>query len=137
MKKYSPDETLFIPVMLCSYVIFIVYLTFCFYCNFELLIKFSITNIIRLIALFHLWIIKTHGVWTKWTILSRTAWQKLFRWRSTIPPKRYLIYVEVRSHLGGMNQFSHKRFVFTKQNIRFCRNFTQLRRLTWFIWFFS
>ena len=58
MKKYSPDETLFIPVMLCSYVIFIVYLTFCFYCNFELLIKFSITNIIRLIALFHLWTIK-------------------------------------------------------------------------------
>ena len=33
-----------------------------------------------------------------------------------------LIYVEV-------NQFSYKRFVFTKRNIPFCRDLTQVRRL--------
>ena len=65
------------------------------------------------------------------------ARQKLFTWRKIIPPKRDLIYVGVRSHLGGMNQFSYKRFVFTKRNIPFCRELTQVRRLIWVGWFFS
>ena len=36
-----------------------------------------------------------------------------------------------------MTAFSCKRFVFTKQNTPFCRNLTQVRRLTWERWFFS
>ena len=51
-----------------------------------------------------------------------------------IPPKWDLIYVEAKSHLGGINQFSCKRFVFTKWNIPFCRDLTQVRRLTWVEW---
>ena len=51
-----------------------------------------------------------------------------------IPRKWDLIYVEAKSHLGGMNQFSCKRFVFTKWNIPFCRDLTQVRRLTWVEW---
>ena len=40
-------------LILSSYVTLIVYLSFCFYFNFELLIRFSITNFIRRIAFFH------------------------------------------------------------------------------------
>ena len=54
-----------------------------------------------------------------------------------ISPKWGLIYVEVRSHLGGMNQFSYKRFAFTKRDIPFCWDLSQVRRLTWVGWLFS
>ena len=36
-----------------------------------------------------------------------------------------------------MNPFSYKRFVFTKRNTPFCRDLSQVRRLTSVIWFFS
>ena len=37
--------------------------------------------------------------------------EKLFTWRKNILPKWDLIFVEVRSHLDGMNQFSYKKLV--------------------------
>ena len=45
-----------------------------------------------------------------------------------IPPKWDLLCVQVISHLGGVNPFSYKRFIFTKWNIPFCRDLTQVRR---------
>ena len=114
---------------------FIVYLSFSFYFNFRLLVRFSITNFISWIALFHRIIIKNpESTLNEQFCLGGTARQKLFTWRKIIPPKWDLIYVEVISHLGGTNQFSYKRFVFTKQNIPFCRDLTQMRRLTWLGW---
>ena len=64
-------------------------------------------------------------------ILDGASQQKLFIWRKTIPCRWDLFYVEVISHLVGMNQFSYKQYVFTKQNIPFCQDLTQVRHLTW------
>ena len=69
--------------------------------------------------------------------LNVTAPQKLFTWRKIIPRKWDLTCVEVRSHLGGMNPFSYKRFVLTKWNTSFCQDLTRVRRLTWVEWLFS
>ena len=91
----------------------------------------------RWIALFYLIIIKIN--WVKLNALSclgGTARQKLLTWRKIIPPKWDLIYVEVRSHLGRMNQFSYKRFVFTRRIIPLCRDLAKVRRRTWVVWFF-
>ena len=63
--------------------------------------------------------------------------KKLFPWRKIIPPRLDLICIEVWSHLSGTNPFSYKGFVFTKWNTPFCRDLTQVRRLTWVVWFFS
>ena len=60
---------------------------------------------------------------TTWTIpLDWTARQGLFTWRKTT-------CVGLRSHLGGMNPFSCKRFVFTKWNTPICRGLTEARSL--------
>ena len=97
-----------------------------------------ITNFAGWIALFHRIILKTNrSELIEQSCLGGTASQKLFTWRKIIPPTWELIYVEVRSQLSGMNQFSYKRFVFTKRNIPFCRELTQMRRLIWVGWFFS
>ena len=45
--------------------------------------------------------------------------------------------LEVRSHMGGMNLFSYERFAFTIWNTPFCRDLTQVKRLTLVGWFFS
>ena len=81
---------------------------------------------------------KNKPVWTNWAILSR--WDSLAK--TVYMEKNHPTYVrshlcEVRSQLRGMNQFSYKRFVFTKRNIPFCRELTQVRRLIWLGWFFS
>ena len=97
-----------------------------------------ITNFVGWIALFHRIILKTNrSELIEQSCLGETALQKLFTWRKIIPPTWDLIYVEVRFQLGGMNQFSYKRFVFTKWNIPFWRELTQVRRLIWVGWFFS
>ena len=69
--------------------------------------------------------------------LGRTAWKKLFIWRIIIPPKWDLTCVDVRSQLGEMNPFSYKRFALAKWNTPFCRDLTQVRRISWVGWFFS
>ena len=86
--------------------------------------------------MFYLIIIKTESKLNAQSCLGGTARQKLLIWRKIIPPKLDLIYLEVRSHLGGMNQFSYKRFVFTRRIIPLCRDLTKVRRLTWVGWFF-
>ena len=123
-------------VPLSIYVAFIIYL-FYFYFNFKLRVRFSVTNFMRWITIFYLTIIKTNEPkLNAQSCLGRTAQQKLLTWRKIIARKWVLIYVEVRSHLGGMNQFSYKRFVFTRRIIPLCRDLTKVRRLTWVGWFF-
>ena len=63
--------------------------------------------------------------------LDGASQQKLFTWRKINPSRWDLFYVEVISHLVGMNQFSYKQYVFTKRNIPFCQDLTQVRHLTW------
>ena len=47
--------------------------------------------------------------------LGGTAQQKLIIWRKIIPTKWDLTCVGTRSHVGGMNPFSYKRFVFISE----------------------
>ena len=63
--------------------------------------------------------------------------EQLFTWEKIIPPNWDLTCVQVRSHLGGTNPFSCKRFVYTEWLLAFCQDLTQVRRLTWVWWFFS
>ena len=77
------------------------------YFFFFFLFQFWITSNIhaakfykRWITLFHVWIMKTHRVYTKWAILSLHG--------EIIPSKWDLTFAEVRSLMGGMNPFLHK-----------------------------
>ena len=114
-------------------------LIFCFYFKFELLISIHTAKFYKMNCTF------SHNNYKKHTepklneqsCLRGTARQKLFTWRKIILPKWDLTCVDVRSQLGGMNPFSYKRFAFTRWNTPFCRDLTQVRRLTWVGWFFS
>ena len=97
----------------------------------------TLLNFIRWITFFNAIIIKhTESKLNKWT-------RDLCRCDSPAKTEEKSFHlseitcVEVKSHLGWINPFWCKRFVFTKWNTPFCQDLAQGRRLTWVGWFFS